>query len=315
MKYLFIINPAAGGKSSKKEGVKAEINRIMTGRETDYEIYVTKGLLDAVGKIRGEAEEFPSRELRVIACGGDGTLNECVNGTAGFSNVSVTHYPCGTGNDFVKMFGDESGRFSDLSGLIDGELRPIDLIKCNDRYSINICSVGIDARVGIDVHKYSGLPLVGGKMSYVVSLVVNFFKGINKYMRIETENEKIEGKFALVCACNGRYYGGGFNPVRDAMPDDGKLDFLVVSETSRLKFLKVIGHYASGEYEKTDGLVRRIIGERMDIYGHEPFRINVDGEAIESPEAHFSVVRKGINFIFPKGMEFFKNRPLEGTAI
>ena len=62
--------------------------------ETDFEIYVTGAPMDAVGKIRDEAGRCA--DLRVYACGGDGTLNECVNGAAGLPNAAVTHFPCGT---------------------------------------------------------------------------------------------------------------------------------------------------------------------------------------------------------------------------
>ncbi len=141
--------------------------------------------MDACRHIRETAAD--GAELRVYACGGDGTLNECVNGAAGLPNTAVTHFPCGTGNDFIRMFDNEKSRFYDLTELINGEVRPLDVIKCNDRYAINICSLGIDARVGTDVHKYSGLPLVGGAAGYVVSLAVNYVKGVTTSLTAATE--------------------------------------------------------------------------------------------------------------------------------
>jgi diacylglycerol kinase (ATP) len=304
VKYLFIVNPVAGGRKNKYEKIIAEAEVLMQEIGAKYEIYLTKGPMDATRKI--EADSKIETELRVIACGGDGTLNECVNGSVGLKNVALTNYPCGTGNDFIKMFGVERKRFLNLSELIHGETRPLDIIKCNERYCINICSVGIDARVGIDVHKYSKLPLLGGKFAYVVSLIINFFKGINRYMCIKTDSMEEAGEFALVCICNGRYYGGGFNPARNAMPNDGILDFIIVNEVSRLRFIKFVGYYAKGKLDKAAGIVRRIVGEKIDICGNEDFKINVDGEAILAKSAHISIVKKGINFIFPKDMKFFR---------
>ena len=72
----------------------------------------------------------------------------------GHANVAVTHFPCGTGNDFIKMFGAEKERFFDLAELVRGEVRPFDVMECCGRYAINICSVGIDARIGTEVHQY-----------------------------------------------------------------------------------------------------------------------------------------------------------------
>ena len=103
MKHLFIVNPTAGGKD-KTELVRRRVEEVFAGREVSYEIYVTKAAMDAPGKIRRAAES--GEALRVYACGGDGTFNECVCGAAGLANVAVCPYPTGTGNDFCRMFGD-----------------------------------------------------------------------------------------------------------------------------------------------------------------------------------------------------------------
>ncbi|NMA24962.1 MAG: lipid kinase, partial [Clostridiales bacterium] len=227
MKHLFIINPVAGGKKNRYMETIRQINDVMASYSEPYEIYITKAPMDACARIRAEAES--AGQLRVYAFGGDGTLNECVNGAADFSHVAVTHYPTGTGNDFVKTFGPEdAAKFRNLQALIGGFVRPIDLIELQTptgvgRFGINICSVGIDARIGTDVHKYSHIPLIGGATGYIVSMFVNLLRGINQRLKISTHNMNLNGSFALVCACNGRFYGGGFNPVPEALPDDGIL--------------------------------------------------------------------------------------------
>ena len=304
MKYLFIVNPIAGGKNNRHDAIEAEIKTLMENSEHDYEIYVTKAPLDACKKIKEEAAK--GEELWIIACGGDGTLNECVAGAAEFPNCAISSYPCGTGNDFIRMFGHESSRFLKLEDIVNGETVPIDIIKCNDRYSINICSVGLDARVAADVHKYSHLPIIGGSVGYVASLVVNYFKRINDKLRIRIGDEEINGEFALICACNGRYYGGGFNPVPDARVEDGLIDFLIVNKVTRLQILKVIGKYSKGEYYKLPHIVRRISAEKMDIYSENELIINIDGESQYSKFVHWEIIKKGIRFIFPKDMDYFK---------
>ena len=189
MKHLFIVNPVAGKQKpeDKLRLINEAIDRLPAEKRgaDEFEIYVTASPMDACGHIKESAKG--EKELRVYACGGDGTLNECVNGAAGLPNVAVTHFPCGTGNDFIKMFGKDKDRFFDLTELINGEVRPIDVIKCNGRYSVNICSMGLDARIGTDVHKYSGMPVIGGAAGYVVSLVVNYVKGIKTTMTAKAE--------------------------------------------------------------------------------------------------------------------------------
>ena len=184
MKHLFIVNPTAGG-SDKTAIVTERVNTAFSHFETSgdtYEIYVTKAPMDAPGKIKAEAAE--NERLHVYACGGDGTFNECVCGAAGLDNVAVCPFPTGTGNDFCRMFGEEKDMFRDLDALLRGSEHPIDLIDCNGRFCSNICSVGIDARIGTSVHNYSKIPVIGGATGYVVSLIVNVFKGINRHMRV-----------------------------------------------------------------------------------------------------------------------------------
>ena len=189
MKHLFIVNPIAGGRDCTDD-VRRKVEAAFASREDAYEIYVTCAPMDAVDKIKEKAAQ--EEHLRIYACGGDGTFNECVCGAAQQENVAVCPFPTGTGNDFCRMFGDEAELFRDLEALLEGSEHEIDLIDCNGRWCANICSVGIDARIGNDVHKYSGLPLIGGAAGYVVSTVVNLFKGINR-IRGERGCERIQG--------------------------------------------------------------------------------------------------------------------------
>ena len=268
----------------------------------DYEIYTTKVPMDACAKIRADAE---TDELRVYACGGDGTLNECVNGAAGLSGVSVTQYPCGTGNDFIKAFAGDGRPFLDLEALIYGHVHPIDLINCNGRMSINICSAGFDARVAADVHKYSSLPLIGGKGGYIISLAANFIKGVCQKLIIHSAAATFVGDTALVCACNGNWYGGSFNPMPDAVPNDGYLDFLIVHKLSRLNFLKLVGKYAAGRYRELDGFLTYIRGKRLEVESEIPIAVNVDGESLIAKKLSFEIIPGGVNFIFPVGIDNF----------
>lgn len=312
MKHLFIVNPVAGGKKNRREETVHYIESVMTAQSEPYEIYMTKAPLDACEKIKAEAES--GGQLRVYACGGDGTLNECVNGAAGFSHVAVTHFPTGTGNDFVKMFGPaDAMRFRDLTALLNGFERPVDLIEVvtpngGSRIGLNICSVGIDARIGTDVHKYSGLPLIGGATGYVVSMFVNLIRGVNQRLKITSDNVRLDANFALVCACNGRFYGGGFNPVPDALPDDGLLEFLIVNEVSRFKFIRVVGKYAKGRFRELGGIITHIRGNNMTIESEKELSVNIDGELIFSKNILFRLIPGGARFVFPLGMKFF-NQP------
>ncbi len=304
MKHLFIVNPAAGGKDST-DFVSAKVAQFFSGKEGDFEIYSTKAPMDAVKKIKYEANLCD--ELRVYACGGDGTLNECVCGAAGYDNVAVTHFPTGTGNDFIKTFGEEGRLFFNLGALVNGDVRPLDIIDCNGRYSVNICSVGIDARIGGDVHKYSKIPVIGGATGYVTSMAVNLFKGITDQLRVVCGGKLYYGEMSLICACNGRFYGGGFNPVPEARPDDGMIDFLIVKGVSRLTFAKLVGKYAKGHYADFPQYISHVRSTSMEIESEKELVVNVDGEIIRGKKISMKMIPGGVNFIFPAGMQFFED--------
>lgn len=298
MKHLFIVNPAAGGRDRSRE-IAAAAERALATRREDFEIYTTRGPMDACARVEHEAGLCDT--LRVYACGGDGTLNECACGAAGRENVAVTQFPCGTGNDFIRVFGAGAERFRSLEALLAGTARKMDLIDCNGRACLNICSVGIDARIGGDVHKYSALPLVGGAAGYVTSTAVNLLKGVNDPLRVICGDRLFYGEMCLVCACNGAWYGGGFHAVPEARPDDGVLDFLVVKGVSRLTFLRIVSHYAKGEYANYPRQITHLRGDSMEIRGEHPMSVNIDGEIMRAAHVRLRLRRAALNFIVPEG--------------
>ena len=305
MRHLFIINPVAGGGNQSTE-LSGQIGRALLkyDPDADFEIYVTKAPLDATRKIREDAEKYDA--LRVYACGGDGTLNECVCGAAEKPNVAVTHYPCGTGNDFIKAFGMEKERFFSLEELLAGETRAIDVIRVADRYSINICSVGIDARIGCNVHNYSNIPVIGGSAGYLISTAVEVVKGVSRPIRATINGKVYDGDKTLICVCNGTCYGGFFKPVPEARVDDGVLDVLVVKGVSRLTFARLVGGYAKGRYQNFTKQIEHVCAKDVDIEADEELMVNLDGEALHAKHLEMSVIPKGVNFVFPANMEYFR---------
>ena len=298
--HLFIINPAAGSYNRTEEASKI-IHKVCRARNLDYEIRVST----APGECARIAREAcrAGGELRIYACGGDGTLNEVVSGVAGFDNAAVTVYSGGSGNDFVKLF-DEPKAFFDLNRLMDAEETTFDLIRCNDHLALNICSVGLDARIGTDVSRYKRLPLLHGFRAYAASAVVNVIKGISEHYVVELNGETIDGKQTFVCVCNGRFYGGGFNPVPEADPSDGMLDVLVVKDLSRLQVPGAIGKYKNGRYKELGHLATYYKTDKVVIRCDKPTTINVDGELRIAETVEMKVAQEKIRFFYPKGLSW-----------
>ena len=300
MTHLFIINPAAGSRDRTKK-YSVEIHDICSAKGLDYRIEVSKAPGDCT-RIAREAAQT-GEEYRIYACGGDGTLNEVVTGVAGYDNVAVTVFSGGSGNDFVKLFNDPKA-FFDLERLLDAEETTMDLIRCNDDYSLNICSVGLDARIGTDVANYKRIPLLQGFTAYAASTAINLFKGISEHYVVEVDGETFDGEMTFVCACNGRFYGGGFNPVPEADPADGLLDVLLVDKVTLLQVPGVIGKYKNGRYKELSHLVRYFRTDRVKITCDKPSALNLDGELRVADVADIRLAEEKVRFFYPKGLTY-----------
>ena len=298
--HLFIINPAAGSYN-RTQKVSEIIHKICRARKLSYEIRVSTAPGECA-RIAREAAQT-GKELRIYACGGDGTLNEVVAGAAGFENVAVSVYSGGSGNDFVKLF-DDPKAFFDLHRLMDAEIATFDLIDCNGDLSLNICSVGLDARIGTDVSNYKRIPLLQGFRAYAASTVVNVVRGISEHYVVEVDGETVDDEFTMICVCNGRFYGGGFNPVPTADPSDGLLDVLLVKKVTRAQVPLVIGKYKAGRYAELPHLVRHLQTDKLTIRCDAPTPINLDGELRTAQEVNFHISEKRIRFFYPKGLSW-----------
>jgi diacylglycerol kinase (ATP) len=301
MKHVFIINPTAG-KSDSRQKIYDMAEKLRQEHGLEVQCLLTKK--------QGHATEIARRlcqsgeELRFYACGGDGTVNEVANGIIGYDNASMTVIPVGTGNDFLKNFGPEDlEKFRDAENLWDAPQFPIDAIDVNGRIALTIACSGIDARVAKDVHNFSESPILDGKSSYIVSLMVNFlFKGIGSHWTVELDGEAVEDDYALVAVCNGRYYGGGFMPVAEARMDDGVLNTLVVKKVSRLTFMKFVNPYSKGQYYKFPHLARCSTPKVIRIRSEKPDIVTcLDGECITSDDVTIQLSDKRLNFFGPAG--------------
>ena len=298
MLHLFIINPAAGSKDRTAEYTR-KIREICEKKGINYRIAVSACPGDCTRLAREAAET--GQPVRIYACGGDGTLNEVASGAAGFSNAAVTVFSGGSGNDFVKIFSDPKA-FYDLERLLDCQETEFDMIRCNDRLSLNICSIGLDARIGTDVSNYKRIPLLSGFRAYAVSTVINLFRCISEHYVVELEGERVDAKQTMICICNGRFYGGGFNPVPEADPTDGLMDVLLVKKVSLLQVPGVIGKYKNGRYKELTHLVRHIRTDRLCIHCDKDTPVNLDGELMIAKDVRFQIAEEKLRFFYPKGL-------------
>ena len=188
MKHIFVINPAAG-KTNVTEALLPRLHALFVGREEELETYLTTGVGDATRFVKERCAASCGEHLRFYSCGGDGTMNEVLQGLAGCANVAMGIVPCGSGNDFVRSFPECD--FSDLELQINAEERPIDLIRFNDQWSANICNAGLDADVCKNMSRYKRLPLVSGSGAYIMALIAAFFRPMGKKAHIVLDDGRV----------------------------------------------------------------------------------------------------------------------------
>lgn len=298
MRYLFIINPTAG-KHNPQKTYGHLIEEICKRHRLNYSVVLTE--------YPGHAAEIAKKEakkggVKIFVCGGDGTLSEASNGIIGYNNdVHLGCIPCGSGNDYVKSF--PGADFLNIEKNILGTPKQVDVIKCNDMYSLNICSVGIDAEVGKGMTRFKRVPLVSGKAAYTLSLICVLIGKIFKRYRIEIDSESFEGDFLLALAASGECYGGGYWGAKGAVVDDGLLDFVIIKKISLLKISSLLATYKKGQHinnPEFDDIMFFRRGKKMKIQCKDGAVLNVDGECSKINCADLEIIPKAISFIVPK---------------
>ena len=314
MKHVFIINPTAG-----KRDCTAELMEMAKGLATRHSLELECILTKRTGHATETARSLAERgnPVRVYACGGDGTVNEVANGIAGYVNAAKTCIPVGTGNDFLKNFGETAALFSDAENLWNGPQLSLDAIDCNGRLALTVACSGFDAQVADDVHTYGKLPLLGGQGSYILSLAVNFAaRRLARRWTVTLDGRPIPGEYVLAAVCNGRYYGGGFMPVAEARMDDGILNTLVVQRVSRPTFLRFVGAYSKGLYYTLPGVAKCWTAREIIITSQEGDIVTcLDGECVYNDRVTLRLSEKKVNFFGPEGCDPNATyRPLPETA-
>ena len=295
MKHVFIINPISGKKnvvlslSPQIEAAAKKMGIEVTIQQTEH-----KGHGAELAAQWADWAEEHQETVRLYSCGGDGSLNEILSGVCGRDWMEVACVPCGSGNDFVRNYGEKED-FLDLPALMDGAVERIDMIKTNIGWSVSIGAAGLDAQVAYGIPKYRRLPFCGGSMAYYLSIIEQLCGKRGKRLRIEVDETVIEQDCLLMAVCNGSYYGGGFYAAPEASLDDGLLDVVVVKKIGLLKIAKVLSVYKSGKHiqngkvaDEWADIVQFFRGRsvKLKVLEDKPIIVTLDGEC--SPQMEFN---------------------------
>jgi len=309
MIHIFIVNPVAGKGKSEKQYLPL-IHKVAKEMDVEYEVHRTINIGDGerFTRLRCLKRENEIEILRFYACGGDGTLNEVANGAYGFKNVEIGFIPSGTGNDFARSF-DNYKDFFNIKNQIRGKVKPIDLLKYSidgkqPKFCINMFNIGFDCDVVIKMDELRKYSFLAGSSAYGagVGLVLVKKNTLDLSVIIDDGIER-KGKILMMAIGNGKYCGGGFKGLPEALVGDGIIDVSIVKNVNRREFIRLIGPYKKGTHLSTK-LGQKIVTyekcKAITVKDEKAFSICIDGEVEKGNNLQVEVENKAILFSVPQ---------------
>jgi diacylglycerol kinase (ATP) len=251
---------------------------------------------------RGHLIELTERAARdgaelVVAVGGDGTLNEVVNGLArAGTSAELAMIPLGTGMDFVRTY-EIPTRFDEaVRNALEGTTRTIDVGRVSfrewdgragERYVANVGSVGMSAAVAQRANGMS--KALGGKATFFYALTRVFFEWKNTDVSVQLDDERREARLHDVIVANGQWHGGAMWLAPQAQPDDGLFDVVLIGDVTKRDFITTAPKIYKGTY-LSHPKVELLRSSTVAVDAAEHLPIELDGEQVGTTPARFEIV-------------------------
>ena len=308
-KWLVVVNPNAGTRKGEKDWPK--IQELLSGQGFDCHTVFTKNRNHAIALTSSAIEEG---YRNIIVVGGDGTLNEVVNGVfrqnvCAPADIAIGMIPVGTGNDWGRMYGlpkkynkaikviKKNYLFTQDAGFVSYQ----DDEGSHERYFINVSGMGYDALVALKTNRMKDKGK-GGTMSYILNIFTGLYQYENTHFDISVDGKDVfSGKVLSMNLGICKYNGGGLMQVPDAIPDDGLLDITVIKAISKFKIIKNVTKLYDGSITKLK-FVNTYRGATCRIVSRPQGSVflEADGESLGHSPLEFSVIPKALNFIIPE---------------
>jgi len=293
---LFIINPKSGNASRK---ITRLLQSFAQSHPVSMEFVETRH--------SGHATEIArhSKKECIVAVGGDGTVNEVINGLIG-SKKTLGVVPTGSGNDFIKAIGMENSVEAALKSLTSGATLSIDIgsvevtlpnSSSKNIYFGNGIGAGFDASVAV---KASKIKYITGTLRYALAVMNTLGTYSAPEFTVRVDSRVFQGKYLLIAVGNGPCAGGGFYLTPDAKPNDGLLDVCTIKDLSVPGILHVMPKVMMGKHG-SHSAVHFDLGAELSISADEPFAVHADGEILGQDvlAVKVGIVRNGINVAVP----------------
>jgi diacylglycerol kinase (ATP) len=292
-KTCVILNPSAG-KARDVDDIVARMARL-----PDAEIRLTNK--------PGSAARFAKTAVRngrelIVAAGGDGTLNEVVNGIGeNAGDVRVGLIPLGTGNDFGRSIGVPPDVDTAIDLIRSGDARSVDLVRVTSdevRYFVNVSAGGFSGLV--DEKLTAEMKKTWGPLAYLRSAAAALpeLRAYRTTLAFDNDESLMLELYNVVVA-NGRYIAGGMMIAPEAAIDDGLLDVVLIPKRPAAELVLIVAQIALGTHLSSEAIVYRRTA-KLTVNSKPGMWFNVDGELVGNEPARFEIVPRALNFIAPK---------------
>jgi YegS/Rv2252/BmrU family lipid kinase len=302
--WFVIVNPNAGNGKGRKDWIQISSN--LKNHELAWSEYFTTKKGDAINISQ---EAIAAGYRRILCVGGDGTLNEIVNGAfiqqiCPTKELTLSLIPVGTGNDWGRMFGIPLNYQKAIDIVKEEKTMLHDIGRVNyynnnekcERYFINIAGLGFESVVvkRTNLQKDKGK---SGKAIYFYNLLMSLISYSNTKAEIVIDGNKTEANIFSLNVGNGRYCGGGMRQTPFAVPDDGVLDVTIIKGMGKIEIilnLKILYDGTILNHPKVEGHKCKNVSVRSDSVLY----VEADGESLGHTPAEFSLIPSSINIVY-----------------
>ncbi len=300
MKTELIINLTAGG--GKPRPHLKTIFKYLKENGFNFKVTYTSHHGEAIELAQKAADK--GTDL-IVSIGGDGTVNEIVNGIMKSKNdPSLGIIPLGWANDFIKSTDIPSDTIEACKILVRGKTKEIDIgLLDGQTYFANILGAGFDAEIAQLANqiksKHPNLRILGAFV-YIFATIKKLLSPFSYHnIKIKFDGQEIHSKILFIAISNGKFYGGRFKITPEAILDDGLLEICTVEEMGRLKYLMSIPKVFKGAHASIKG-INFYRAKEIVIQSSEPLLAQVSGEVIEGQkEFTITLLPKSLKLIVP----------------
>lgn len=290
MKRCIIVNPKAGAFAQSSASIHEQLDRLQPA-----EVYVT----EEAGRAEGYARRAAAAGFEeIISAGGDGTLNQIVNGVARhFDRVRIGVLPLGTGNDFARSLGLPTALSENIDVVLAGATEAIDIVRARSqraRYFANVSAGGFSGLVNEKLTPK--LKKTWGPLAYLRSAAAALPNLRGYRTAVELDDATVDVDLYNVIIANGRYVAGGLPIAPEADVKDGQVDVVLIPARPAAEMMMLVAQILLGKHLHNEAITFRR-ARRVTVRSSPGMWFNVDGELVGNEPITFEVMPRVLQFL------------------